>query len=208
MKFLIADVHPIILVALSEMLHAAFGRRLTRVDTAGSVPGLLRRLAEGAYDYIILEPDMDGPPKGVPLMRAVGEASAASGLIVYTGNRSPYLALSALELGARAYASKCSGPQVAIDAIRAVVAGGTFIDPAIDVEAARRHPWNRLSGAERSVVLALARGENMQALAIDSQRSYKTVSTHKYNAFRKLGLRSKAEIGLFLDHHGLGFLVE
>jgi two-component system capsular synthesis response regulator RcsB len=48
----------------------------------------------------------------------------------------------------------------------------------------------------------------MQALAIDSHRSYKTVTTHKYNAFRKLGLRSKAEVGAFLNHHGLDFLVE
>jgi DNA-binding NarL/FixJ family response regulator len=208
MKFLIADVHPIILVALSEMLQTAFQGRISRVDTTGSVPGLLLRLRETCYDFLILEPEMATPPKGIPLLKAVRDACPLSKLIVYTGNTSPSLALAALDHGAMAYVSKCSGPQLAIDAIRAVVAGKTFIDPSIDVEAARNHPWNNLSNSERNIILALAKGENMQALAINSQRSYKTVSTHKYNAFRKLGLRSKAEIGIFLSHHGLGFLVE
>jgi two-component system capsular synthesis response regulator RcsB len=208
MKFLIADVHPIILVALSEMLQTAFRGRISRIDTAGGVPGLLRRLKDACYDYLILEPEMPSHPKGIPLLKVVRDAAPSSKLIVYTGNTSPSLALAALELGAVAYVSKCSGPQLAIDGIRAVVAGQTFIDPSIDVEAALKHPWNSLSSAERSVMLALARGANMQALAIDSHRSYKTVSTHKYNAFRKLGLRSKAEVGVFLNHHGLDFLVE
>lgn len=208
MRFLIADVHPIILVALSEMLQTAFRGNISRIDTASGVPGLLRRLREACYDYLILEPDMSAPPKGIPLLKVVRDEGPSSKLIVYTGNTSPSMALAALDQGAMAYVSKCSGPQVAIDAIRAVVAGKTFIDPSIDLEAARKHPWNSLSSSERGVMLALARGENMQALAIDSHRSYKTVSTHKYNALKKLGLRSKAEIGVFMNHHGLGFLVE
>ncbi|RAO78215.1 response regulator transcription factor [Dyella jiangningensis] len=208
MRFLIADVHPIILVALSEMLRVAFRDGISRIDTARGAHGLLQRLRGACYDYLIFEPDMSGPSKEISLLRAIKDADPSSKLIVYTGNSSPYLALTALDQGAKAYVSKSSRPQLAIDAIRAVVAGQTFIDPSIDVEAARNHPWNRLSSSERSIMLALARGENMQALAIDSHRSYKTVSTHKYNAFRKLGLRSKAEIGAFLNNHGLSFLVE
>lgn len=208
MRFLIADVHPIILVALSEMLQATFRGTISRIDTATGVPGLLRRLGEACYDCLILEPEMLAPPKGIPLLKVVRDMASSSKLIVYTGNTSPYLALVALDHGAMAYVSKCSGPQLAIDAIRAVVAGETFIDPSIDMEAARKHPWNSLSNSERSVMLALAKGENMQTLAIDSHRSYKTVTTHKYNAFRKLGLRSKAEIGVFLNRHGLDFLIE
>jgi DNA-binding NarL/FixJ family response regulator len=208
MRFLIADVHPIILVALSDMLRTEFRERISRIDTAAGVSGLLHRLKEGRYGYLILEPDIAAASQGIPLFKAVRDADPQSKLIIYTGNTSPCAALAALDHGAAAYISKCSGPQLAIDAIQAVVAGGTFVDPSIDVETARNHPWYRLSHAERNVMLALARGGNMQALAIDSQRSYKTVSTHKYNAFKKLGLRSKAEIGVFLNHHGLSFLVE
>ncbi|WP_413626371.1 response regulator [Luteibacter sp. Lutesp34] len=208
MRFLVADVHPIVLVALSDMLRAAFPGFITRVDTAAGAAGLLRRIKEVPYDYLVVEPEMSGFPQGIPLLKAVREAGFLAKLMVYTGNTSPCAALAALELGALAYVSKCSGPQLAIDAARAMVAGETFVDPSIDLEAARNHPWNRLSQSERGVMLALAKGENMQALAIDSHRSYKTVMTHKYNAFRKLGLRSKAEVGAFLNRHGLSSLVE
>ncbi|ALN88575.1 bacterial regulatory, luxR family protein [Lysobacter capsici] len=57
------------------------------------------------------------------------------------------------------------------------------------------------------MLIALARGENLQAIAIDSNRSYKTVTAHKYNALRKLGLRSKDEIGHYLAHHGIDCLL-
>jgi two-component system capsular synthesis response regulator RcsB len=208
MKFLIADDHPIILVALAEMLETAFPGRIAKVDTAGDGSRLLRRLDEACYDYLVMDLEMPAPPKGIPLLQAVRRARPSLKILVYTGNPSPCLALAALEHGATAYVSKGSGAHLAIDAIRAVVDMRTFVDPSIDVAAAREHPWNRLSPSERSVVLALAKGENMQSLALNSRRSYKTVSTHKYNALRKLGLRPKAEIGVFLNHQGLGYLFE
>ena len=81
------------------------------------------------------------------------------------------------------------------------------MDPAVDLESARSHPWHQLTSGERKVLLAIARGENLQAIAIDTGRSYKTVTTHKYNALNKLGLRSNAEIGPYLTMHGLDYLL-
>jgi DNA-binding NarL/FixJ family response regulator len=210
MKFLIADDHPIILVALTEMLATAFPDRISRIDTVSDGHGLLRRVNDTHYDYDYLTLDMEMPerPRGISLLEAVRTARPSLKIIVYTGHVSPCLALTAIDLGAVAYVSKGSGPQLAIDAIRAVLYGHTFIDPSIDLDAARNHPWNHLTASEREVLLALGRGENMQALAIDSERSYKTVTTHKYNALRKLGLRSKAEIGVFLSRHGLDYLLD
>jgi two-component system capsular synthesis response regulator RcsB len=208
MKFLIADDHPIILVALTEMLATAFPDRISRIDTVSGGLGLLRRVNDTHYDYLTLDPEMPERPRGIPLLDAVRTARSSLKIIVYTGHASPSLALTAINLGAVAYVSKSSGPRLAIDAVRAVLDGQTFIDPSIDLDAARNHPWNHLTASEREVVLALGRGENMQALAIDSERSYKTVTTHKYNALRKLGLRSKAEIGIFLSRHGLDYLLD
>jgi two-component system capsular synthesis response regulator RcsB len=85
--------------------------------------------------------------------------------------------------------------------------GRTFLDPAVDIESARVHPWHQLTSGERQVLLALANNRNLQAIAIESGRSYKTVTTHKYNALHKLGLRSNAEIGPYLAAHGLDYLL-
>lgn len=208
MKFLIADDHPIIAVALAEMLRTAFPGGPSRIDTVSDGGSLLHCLDGEPYDYLVLDLEMPGRPRSVALLDAVKAAQPTLKVVVYTGHAHPCLALAALERGAAAYVSKGSGPHLAAEAILAVVAGGTFVDPSIDLDAGRNHAWNRLTAAEREILLALARGGNLQAVAIDSARSYKTVTTHKYNAIRKLGLRSNAEIGPFLASHGLGYLLD
>jgi two-component system capsular synthesis response regulator RcsB len=207
MKFLIAEDHPIIAIALAEMLKTAFPGKVD-IATVVDGPGLLHAVSTASYDYLILDLQMPGDTKSIPLVEAVVAASPKLRIIVYTGHDYPCLALASLDHGASAYVSKSSGPQLAIQAIREVVDGNDFVDPSIDLRAAREHPWMRLTAAEREVLLALAKGENLQALAIDSKRSYKTVTTHKYNALRKLGLRTNAEIGPYLAGHGLDYLLD
>lgn len=52
------------------------------------------------------------------------------GRVIYTGSDYPCLAQTTLELGACAYVSKSSGPQVAIETVHAVMAGNTYVDAA------------------------------------------------------------------------------
>jgi DNA-binding NarL/FixJ family response regulator len=208
MRFLIADDHPIIVVALGEMLTAALGEGAVKVDTVDSGESVLHALARSSYDCLVLDLDMPGHPRSVPLVAAAAQARPGLRIVIYTGHAHPCLALAAIEAGAQAYVSKASGARLALDAIRTTMGGERFMDPAIDLDLARNHVWRRLSPNERSILLSLARGENLQALAIDSQRSYNTVTAHKYNAIRKLGLRSNAEIGPFLARHGLDYLLD
>lgn len=207
MKILIAEDHPIIVIALTEMLKTAFPGRADVTSVADGA-GLLDALGATRFDYLILDLQMPGDLKSIPLLDAVVAVAPGLRIIVYTGHAHPCLALASFDHGASAYLSKSSGPQLAIQAIREVVDGNSFIDPSIDLGTAREHPWIRLTAAEQEILLALARGENLQALAIDSNRSYKTVTTHKYNALRKLGLRANTEIGPYLAHHGLDYLLE
>ena len=208
MRFLIADDHPIIVVALREMLAATFGDNACAIDTVSAGEAVLRAVAQASYDCLVLDLDIPERPRSVPLVAAVTSSRQDLRIVVYTGHAHPCLALAAMEAGALAYVSKASGARLALDAIQTVIDGGRFVDPTIDLGLARNHPWSRLSPSERSILLSLARGENLQALAIDSQRSYKTVTAHKYNAIRKLGLRSNSEIGPFLARHGLDYLLD
>lgn len=207
-RFLIADDHPIIVVALAEMLKSALGQDRILVDSVTDSDSLIFRLQAEVWDYLVLDLHMPGRLKSVPLLQAILTMQPRLRVVIYTGVRHPCLAQTLLDMGARAFVSKSSGPQVAIEAISNVVAGDAYVDPVIDLEAAKNHPWHQLTSGERAVVIALARGENLQAIAIDSDRSYKTVTTHKYNALRKLGLRSKDELGQYLEHHGLDYLLQ
>lgn len=206
MRILIADDHPIIAIALTEMLKTAFPDDI-HIDAIIDGPSLLHQLQQLCYDYLVLDLQMPGTPTSIPLLKAVVSACPDLRVIVYTGHVHPCLALASLDLGASGYVSKNSGPFSAMEAMRAVVGGGNFVDPSIDLQAARSHPWMRLTVAEQRILIAIAKGHNLQALAIDSERSYKTVTTHKYNALRKLGLRSNTEIGPYLANHGLDYLL-
>lgn len=202
---LIADDHPVIVSALQEVLKMSLGEHGVRSASATDGDDLLRHLEAEVLDCLVLDMHMPGTLKSVPLLRAVLAVQPELRVVVYTGAAQPCLAYAALELGARAYVSKTSGLEVVMQAIRAVIAGQRFVDPGIDIEAAANHPWHRLTPGERTVLVALARGEPLQAIAIDSGRSYKTVTAHKYNALRKLGLSANAELGPYLTLHGLGY---
>jgi DNA-binding NarL/FixJ family response regulator len=206
-RFLIADDHPIIVVALAEMLKSALGQHGVLVDSVTDSDKLLSRLEIESWSYLVLDLHMPGRLKSVPLLQAILALQPILQVVIYTGAEHPCLAQALLDIGARAFVSKSSGPQVAIEAISAVVAGGIYVDPVVDLDAARKHPWHQLTSGERAVLVALARGEDLKVIALDSGRSYKTVTTHKYNALRKLGLRSKGEVGYYLAHHGLDYLL-
>lgn len=206
-RILIADDHPLIVIALTDMLKSALGQDSVFIDSVAESDELIRRLHTEIWGYLVLDLHMPGRIKSVPLLEAILAQQPAPQVVIYTGAEQPYLAHTLMELGARAFVSKTSGPEVAIQAITTVLAGGCYIDPMIDLNAASKHPWHQLTVGERAVMIALARGENLQAIAIDSNRSYKTVTAHKYNAFRKLGLRSKDEIGQYLACHGLDYLL-
>lgn len=206
MRILVADDHPIICIALSEMLKTVFPGGDTIIDVVSDGDALLARL-DDSYRLLVLDLQMPGQMQSVRMLETIVARQPELKVIVYTGQTHPSLALAAFDLGVKGYVLKSSGPNVAMDAVRIVFDGGTFQDPALDIDSARTHPWHQLTSGERQVLLALARGQNLQVIAIDSGRSYKTVTTHKYNALHKLGLRSNVEIGPYLAAHGLDYLL-
>ncbi|NUS61252.1 MAG: response regulator transcription factor [Lysobacter sp.] len=207
MRILVADDHPIICVALGEMLRAAFPDSLESVATVEDSDALLAMLADAPCDLLVLDLFMPGALGSIPLLERVVALRPGLPIVAYTGANQPMLAQQALVSGARAFVSKASGPESAMDAVRAVLAGQTYVDPRIDLEIARTHPWHTLTGGERAVIVALASGQHLHGIALDSDRSYKTVTAHKYNALRKLKLNSKTDLKHYVSQIGLGYLL-
>ena len=207
MRILIADDHPIICVALGEILKAALGDGLASLETVADSDTLLARYAGARCDLLVLDLMMPGRIGSLTLLERVVAMRRDIPVVVYSGAHQPLLAQHALDAGARAFVSKSSGIELALDAIRVVAAGGLYVDPHIDLDLARRHPWNGLTAGERSVIVSLAGGAHLLALALDTERSYKTVTAHKYNALRKLGLSSKTDLKHYLTQIGLGYLL-
>lgn len=109
-----------------------------------------------------------------------------------------------LRAGASGYVLKQSAPAELIHAIRAVAAGGNYLDPKIAVRAmdsysgcgrARKSPPNvSLSDRESEVLRQIALGYSNKEVAARLELSVKTIEVHKANAMRKLNLRSRIDL--------------
>jgi DNA-binding NarL/FixJ family response regulator len=121
-KVLLADDHPALREALGEILagetdlvgKVSDGREL--VETAG-------RLCPDIVVTDMAMPEMSG----LEAMRHLKAGGSTARFIVLTVDRDPRVALEAMRAGASAYVFKQAAGEELLDAIRAVMAGGTFL---------------------------------------------------------------------------------
>lgn len=104
--------------------------------------------------------------------------------------------------GASGYVLKQSRAAELLHAIRAVAAGGTYVDPAVAdrvIEYRRSAPPIRgtdaaLSPREDEILRLVSWGYSNKEIAARLDLSVKTVETHKANATHKLGLHNRIDV--------------
>jgi DNA-binding NarL/FixJ family response regulator len=107
-----------------------------------------------------------------------------------------------VDAGASGYILKRAAGAELIDAIRAVGAGGTYVDPRIAGRllqslVPRRNAsaqTNELSERENDVLRFIAQGFSNKEIAAQLNLSVKTVETYKGRGMEKLGLRTRVDI--------------
>ena len=105
-----------------------------------------------------------------------------------------------LSNGANGYVLKQTAGDVLLSAIRNVVAGGTYLDPAVAGKMFEQGAPLRGAGSadltprEREVVTMVAWGHTNKEIASVLGITVKTVETHKTNAMQKLEIGSRADL--------------
>jgi DNA-binding NarL/FixJ family response regulator len=114
-----------------------------------------------------------------------------------------------LRAGASGYVLKQSPPAELLHAIRAVAAGGKYLDPSVTGKvmgtyagrsASLRGDAQRgrdLSDREAEVLRHIAWGYSNKEIAARLELSVKTVEAHKANAMKRLGMTSRIDIVRF-----------
>ena len=112
---------------------------------------------------------------------------------------------TALRSGASGFILKSSAPGVLSDAIRALAAGGGWLDPAVtrglladfarrpDVRAPGPAELAQLTKRERDVLTVAAHGLSNAEIAAHLFLSEATVKTHMHRIFLKLGITDRAQ---------------
>jgi two-component system response regulator NreC len=109
-----------------------------------------------------------------------------------------------LKAGASGYVLKQSSSEELIRAIRSVVAGNSYLDPAVTGEMVKKYSAGEaksfsassesLSQREEEVLRLIAAGYSNKEIANRLDISVKTVEAHKANSIRKLGLKGRIDI--------------
>jgi DNA-binding NarL/FixJ family response regulator len=108
-----------------------------------------------------------------------------------------------LQKGATGYVLKQTAGDALISAIRTVLGGGTFLDPAVagKMFESRKTPRGargaQLTEREQEVLNMVAWGHTNKEIASVFGITVKTVETHKMNGMQKLEITSRADLVLY-----------
>jgi DNA-binding NarL/FixJ family response regulator len=195
-RIVLADDHPFILFALKQLILAEADFEM--VGEAATGLQALSLVRSTVPDIALIDvgmPEMNG----IVLARRLSEELPSVRTIILTAFEDEAHLRQALEAGACGYVIKRAAAESLVPAIRAVIAGGTFVDPLIirRLETARRPVTGRpgaLSDREREVLRLTAHGLSTKEIARELAIGIKSVETYRSRAADKLGLKSRADI--------------
>jgi len=166
-------------------------------------------------DVIVMDirmPDMDGLEATT---RILGEADwPVRILIVTTFDPDEYI-YKALRAGASGFVLKDTPPEDLVTAVRAVAEGGALLSPSITrrligrfaeqltIDADLSSRLGGLTGREKEVLMAIARGLNNHEISETLFIGAATVKTHVSSILSKLGIRDRAQAVVFAYESGL-----
>jgi DNA-binding NarL/FixJ family response regulator len=207
-RVLIADDHGIVREGLRRLLEREAD--LVVCGEAADGEDLLEQIGIHDPEVVILDISM---PKlgGLETLERVRRRFPAVKAILLSVHGDPPLVQSAVALGADGYLLKNGPAADVIEAVRAVVKGGSFFSPPIAKEIVAQlrtpqrgaDPFSMLSGREREIVHLIADGLSAKEIAAALHISTKTVEAHRTSLMRKLRVRKATELVRYALRFGL-----
>jgi DNA-binding NarL/FixJ family response regulator len=214
-RVLIADDQRVVREGLSMLVALIDG-----VDVVGAACDGAEavRLAEAQHpDVIMMDLRMPGTD-GIAATADLRERLPTARVLVLTTYADQDAILPALQAGARGYLTKDASAEQIETAIRAVHAGQTHLDPAVqerlvaavisqppvaDPSAPGPEPPDGLTAREAEVLTLLASGLSNTEIAQRLYVSNATVKTHINRIFAKTGVRDRAQAVRYAYQHRL-----
>jgi DNA-binding NarL/FixJ family response regulator len=199
-RIVLADDHPIVLNGFRNLILAENDFEL--VGEALSGPETLKLVREQKPDVAVIDISMPGL-NGIALSRRIAKEIPSVRILVLTLHEDRAYLRQAIDAGVRGYLLKRSAAENFVQAIRAVLVGGLYVDPAIanymfDSSPKRAGPANSgvhaLTDREGEVLRLVALGYTNKEIARPLDVGVKSIETYKSRGVEKLGLKTRAEL--------------
>lgn len=201
LRILIVDDHQIIRDGLKGLINAEADMEV--VGEAGDGQMAWQQAKELQPDVVVMDVSM---PKlnGAKATERLKKDCPETKVLALTAHEDKGYIGQMLQAGAVGYVLKIAAAEELIKAIRVVVAGGAYLDPAVadkvvsnyirQKSTKQRARNGALTGREEEVLRLVAQGYINKEIAARLDISVKTVESHKTNFMEKLALHSRAEI--------------
>ena len=200
-RMLIADDHTIMREGLKQLFTLVPDVQV--VAEAESGTQLIELLRQVEIDLLLLDMNMPGI-SGEILIARLHTQYPGLPILVLSMHNEIHIAQRALRAGALGYLTKDRDPETLLAAMRRVVSGQRYLDPALAEQIALQSSGLKqqtyvesLSDREFQILRLLAHGMSVNQIAEQLVISNKTVSTHKTRLMEKMGFNSTADIVRF-----------
>ena len=201
LRILVADDHAILRQGLKLLIESQPDMQVVAEAADGKVA--LELAVEMKPDVVVMDISMPHM-NGLTATRSLKQKQPNITVVALTRHEDDTYLQELLRAGASAYVLKQSAPTDLLKAIRAVAAGGIYLDPAMTPRVAdgllsgtahvATEKGGTLTERESEVLRLVAVGHSNIEIAAQLDISVKTVEVHKANAMRKLGLTGRVDV--------------
>jgi len=209
-RIVLADDHSVLRVGLRAFLEDQEGADLEIIDECDSGEAAVAAADSLRPDLMLLDLSMPGLG-GLGATIEIRRRGLPVKILILTQHAETVSLRRSLEAGANGYVVKTARGEELVGAIRAVLAGGTYIDP--QVAGALVTPpgesktdddaLSRLTPRERQVLQLVAEGYKNREIATRLDIAVKTVMAHRSNLMDKLDLHNQSKLVQFAIRAGL-----
>jgi DNA-binding NarL/FixJ family response regulator len=205
----LADDHPIVLAGLQQLL--SLEREFAVLATCGDGAAALAAVRRHRPDILVL--DMQMPATGgLAVLRQLEAEALPTRVVVLTASLGADDVIEAVRLGAQGLVLKEMAPQLLVQCIRKVAAGGQWLereamaqtlDRLMARETAVEHAAALLTPRELAIVRLVAEGRRNKEIARQFAITEGTVKIHLHNVYEKLEVDSRVALTLWAQNRGL-----
>lgn len=202
-RIVIADDHPVVRRGLRQLLEDEQGFKV--VAEAGDADSARRYVLGHKPDVLLLDLNMPGGSSLDAIPEILSESPGLA-IVVLTMQDEPAYARTALGAGALGYVLKEAADAELVQAVRAVAAGESYLNPRLGARIAAAPPPgppDGLSEREAEVLRLIALGHTNAQIASRLYLSVRTVETHRAHIQQKLRLADRAELVRYALEHEL-----
>lgn len=210
MRILIVDDHPLFREGMKALL-VGLDATIDCVEAANVGAAVQMESECAPFDLILLDLGLPGL-SGLDALAEIKREFEGAPVVVVSGQESPTLVRDAISAGAAGYVPKSTDPSVTLQALRLVIANGTYLPPIAIAGfgtgatqpggSAQAKP--QLSPRQLQILRLLLQGQSNKVIARRLDIAEGTVKAHLWAIYQTLGVASRGQA--MFKVHELGLL--